>query len=92
MTWADTLRLAFRNLGQARVRTALTVGGVAIGIASLSGLVSLGVGLLEQLVVRVGKSGRVDAITGRAMRWGRVTYARGSMAEWKPGQATSAWR
>ena len=34
MTWGDTLRLAFRNLGQARVRTALTVGGVSIGIAS----------------------------------------------------------
>lgn len=63
MTWGDTLRLAFRNLGQARVRTALTVGGVSIGIASLSGMVSLGVGLQDQLMGRFTKSGMFDSIT-----------------------------
>ena len=72
MTWADTLRLAFRNLGQARVRTALTVGGVSIGIASLSGMVSLGVGLQDQLVDRFTKSGMFDSITVTAMPLGRA--------------------
>ena len=71
MTWADTLQLAFRNLGQARVRTALTVGGVSIGIASLSGMVSLGVGLQDQLVDRFTKSGMFDSITVTAMPIGR---------------------
>ena len=72
MTWGDTLRLAFRNLGQARVRTALTVGGVSIGIASLSGMVSLGVGLQDQLVDRFTKSGMFDSITVTTMPLGRA--------------------
>src|SRR5262245_31253969 len=76
MTWADTLQLAFRNLGQARVRTALTVGGVSIGIASLSGMVSLGVGLQDQLVDRFTKSGMFDSITVTAMPIGRGGPAR----------------
>ena len=79
MTWADTLRLAFRNLGQARVRTALTVGGVSIGIASLSGMVSLGVGLQDQLVDRFTKSGMFDSITVTAMPLGRAGGPAGRM-------------
>ena len=80
MTWADTLRLAFRNLGQARVRTALTVGGVSIGIASLSGMVSLGVGLQDQLVDRFTKSGMFDSITVTAMPLGRAGGPAGRIA------------
>ena len=72
MTFTDTLQLAFRNLGQARLRTALTVGGVAIGIASLSGMVSLGVGLQDQLVSRFTKSGMFDSITVTSMPVGRI--------------------
>ena len=41
MTFTDTLLLAFRNLRQSRLRTSLTTLGVAIGIASLAGMVSL---------------------------------------------------
>ena len=80
MTWGDTLRLAFRNLGQARVRTALTVGGVSIGIASLSGMVSLGVGLQDQLVDRFTKSGMFDSITVTTMSLGRAGGPAGRMA------------
>ena len=72
MTFADTLGLAFRNLGQARLRTALTVGGVSIGIASLSGMVSLGVGLQDQLMGRFAKSGIFDSITVTAASPGRA--------------------
>jgi putative ABC transport system permease protein len=63
MTFADTVQLAFRNLGQAKLRTALTTMGVSIGIASLAGMVSLGVGLQDQTVGRFMKSGMFDAIT-----------------------------
>src|SRR5438067_1592465 len=63
MTLADTVQLAFRNLRQAKLRTALTTMGVSIGIASLAGMVSLGVGLQEQTVGRFMKSGMFDAIT-----------------------------
>jgi ABC-type lipoprotein release transport system permease subunit len=63
MIVTDTLSLAFRNLRQARLRTALTTLGVAIGIASLAGMVSLGVGLEEQTIGRVVSSGMFDQIT-----------------------------
>jgi len=63
MTFRDTLALAFRNLRQSRLRTALTTLGVAIGIASLAGMVSLGVGLQEQVVGRLTQSGVFDSIT-----------------------------
>lgn len=63
MTFIDTLSLALRNLRQSRLRTALTTLGVAIGIASLAGMVSLGVGLQEQVVGRLTQSGVFDSIT-----------------------------
>ena len=72
MTFSDTLQLALRNLGQARLRTALTVGGVSIGIASLSGMVSLGVGLQDQLVGRFTQSGMFDSITVTTLPIGRL--------------------
>ncbi len=62
MTFPDTLGLALRNLGQAKLRTSLTTLGVAIGIASLAGMVSLGVGLQDQFVGRFTKSGMFDSI------------------------------
>jgi putative ABC transport system permease protein len=62
MTFRDTAGLALRNLGQAKLRTSLTTLGVAIGIASLAGMVSLGVGLQDQFVERFTKSGMFDAI------------------------------
>jgi putative ABC transport system permease protein len=63
VTFRDALGLAFRNLGQAKLRTALTTLGVSIGIASLAGMVSLGVGLQDQIVGRFTRSGMFDAIT-----------------------------
>jgi putative ABC transport system permease protein len=62
VTFLDTLGLALRNLGQAKLRTTLTTLGVAIGIASLAGMVSLGVGLQDQFVGRFTKSGMFDSI------------------------------
>jgi putative ABC transport system permease protein len=59
----DAAALALRNLKQAKVRTFLTTLGVAIGIASLSGMVSLGVGLQEQFLSRFMRSGLFNAIT-----------------------------
>jgi len=63
MTFRDTLDLAWRNLGQARLRTSLTTLGVSIGIASLAGMVSLGVGLQDQFVSRFTHSGVFDSVT-----------------------------
>ena len=80
MTFRDTLGLALRNLGEAKLRTSLTTLGVSIGIASLAGMVSLGVGLQDQFVARFTKSGLFDSITvtpGQDMPGGLATLARG---------------
>ncbi len=63
MTFRDTVSLAFRNLGQAKLRTALTMMGVSIGIASLAGMMSLGVGLQDQTIGRFTRSGVFDGVT-----------------------------
>jgi putative ABC transport system permease protein len=73
MTFADAIALALRNLRQAPLRTALTTIGVAIGIASLAGMVSLGVGLEDQFVSQFQKSGVFDVInvtSGRVAGFG----------------------
>jgi putative ABC transport system permease protein len=94
MTTADTTSLAFRNLRQAKLRTTLTTLGVSIGIASLAGMVSLGVGLQQQVVGQFLRSGVFDAITvtstplfgqrggfpGRGGRAGNPQSARNSSA------------
>ena len=80
MTFRDTLGLALRNLGEAKLRTSLTTFGVSIGIASLAGMVSLGVGLQDQFVARFTKSGLFDSITvtpGQDLPGGLATLARG---------------
>ena len=77
MTFRDTLSLALRNLGQAKLRTSLTTLGVSIGIASLAGMVSLGVGLEDQLVGRFAKSGMFDAINVMPGSVGPITFGPG---------------
>ncbi len=90
----DTLHLAFRNLRQARLRTALTTLGVAIGVAALAGMMSFGVGLQERLLNIFSKSGVFDAITVfpvdagfgrmRGMEQRRTDKGPGSAQEEKP--------
>ena len=78
MTFRDTLSLALRNLGEAKLRTSLTTLGVSIGIASLAGMVSLGVGLQDQFVSRFhGRDERVDQESLRlsAELWERTVRA-----------------
>jgi putative ABC transport system permease protein len=63
MILADTGQLALRNLREAILRTVLTSLGVAIGIASLVGMVSFGVALQDQVVGSLVRSGVFDSIT-----------------------------
>lgn len=101
MILGDTLRLALGNLRQSKLRTALTTMGVAIGIASLAGMVSLGVGLQDQFVGRFMQAGVFDAITvsgasdspalilgGRARAFGPRGAGRGGRG--RGGNAASA--
>jgi putative ABC transport system permease protein len=63
MRLADTLYLALRNLREAKLRTSLTSLGVAIGIASLVGMVSFGVAMQDQVLGNLLRSGVFDSIT-----------------------------
>jgi energy-coupling factor transporter ATP-binding protein EcfA2 len=61
--FTDAIDLSLRNLRQSRLRTSLTTLGVSIGIASLAGMISLGIGLEDQVVGRFKQSGLFGSIT-----------------------------
>ena len=68
MKLRDLTELAGRNLREALLRNALTTLGIAVGVASLVAMLSLGVGLQEMASSRLAKSGLFDAVfvTSRA--------------------------
>jgi len=62
MKLRDMTELAVRNLREAILRNSLTTLGVAVGVASLVAMLSLGVGLQQLASSRLTKSGLFDAI------------------------------
>src|SRR5690242_4266519 len=62
MKFRDLSDLAFRNLREAVLRNSLTTLGVAVGVASLVAMLSLGAGLQELATSRLAKSGLFDSI------------------------------
>ena len=62
MKTRDLTELAFRNLREAILRNSLTTLGVAVGVASLVAMLSLGVGLQTLASQRLTRSGLFDAV------------------------------
>ena len=62
MKTRDLADLALRNLSEALLRNALTTLGVAVGVASLVAMLSLGVGLQQLASKRLSQSGLFDTI------------------------------
>jgi putative ABC transport system permease protein len=62
MKLRDMTELAVRNLREAILRNSLTTLGVAVGVASLVAMLSLGVGLQQLATSRLSKSGLFDSI------------------------------
>src|SRR5438034_723749 len=62
MKLRDMTELALRNLREAILRNSLTTLGVAVGVASLVAMLSLGVGLQQLASSRLAKSGLFDSI------------------------------
>lgn len=58
----DLTDLAVRNLREALLRNALTTLGIAVGVASLVAMLSLGVGLQQMAAKRLSQSGLFDTI------------------------------
>jgi putative ABC transport system permease protein len=58
----DLAELAVRNLREAVLRNSLTTLGIAVGVASLVAMLSLGVGLQDLASDRLSRTGLFDAI------------------------------
>src|SRR5438477_5378798 len=70
MNFTDIMALAWRNLRQAKLRTALTVIGVVIGVAAIITMVSLGLGLQRNIIANA--LSKLDLFT-RITVWGAGT-------------------
>jgi putative ABC transport system permease protein len=58
----DLTELAVRNLREALLRNSLTTLGVAVGVASLVAILSVGIGLQALATKRLSRSGLFDAV------------------------------
>jgi putative ABC transport system permease protein len=70
MKIGDLSELAARNLRESILRNTLTVLGIAVGIASLVAMLSLGIGLQNLIGRRLERSGLFDSVAVRAGRQG----------------------
>ena len=57
MTWLETLRTAYDSLRTRRLRSALTMLGILIGIAAVMLTVGLGQGAQKQVTDQINKLG-----------------------------------
>jgi putative ABC transport system permease protein len=67
----DLVDLAARNLRESSLRNSLTTLGIAVGVASLVAMLSLGIGLQQLADRRLARSGLFDTIvvnSGRSLR------------------------
>jgi ABC-type lipoprotein release transport system permease subunit len=69
MSFFDILRLAIRNLRQAKLRALLTTMGVIVGVAVIVTMVSFGLGLQQNMLARFGALDLFNEITvfGRSL-------------------------
>ena len=95
MKIGDLAELAGRNLREALLRNSLTTMGIAVGVASLVAMLSLGVGLQNLANERLARTGLFDAIfvtprsnyPGFGRPEGPVTVADGTSTRPRCGRA-----
>src|ERR1700720_246405 len=68
MKLPDLTELALRNLRESVLRNSLTKVGIAVGVASLVALLSLGIGLQQLATRRLVKSGLFDTVVVTSRR------------------------
>src|ERR1700685_922743 len=81
--------LALRNLRESLLRNSLTTLGVAVGVASLVAMLSLGVGLQELASKRLANSGLFDTVLVSS-RSNLRAFARGAAANSSPPHESRA--
>ncbi len=75
MRWIDLLRMSSGNLKRRKLRTFLTILGVVIGTASIVVMISLGLGMQEQMYREVEQSGGMTSLTVTGKQDGGGMYA-----------------
>lgn len=80
MRWRDIIYLSYRNLIIRRSRSLLTIGGVAVGIAAIIFLVSLGYGL-QALAIR-------DTLQSKSLNYFDVRVGTGDISMIDPALLT----
>jgi putative ABC transport system permease protein len=73
----DLVELAARNLRESILRNSLTTVGIAVGVASLVAMLSLGIGLQESWTARLGRSGLFDTV---------MVYSRRDISSFDPAE------
>src|SRR5438552_11560604 len=68
MKLPDLTELALRNLRESLLRNSLTTVGIAVGVASLVAMLSLGIGLQQLATRRLVKSGLFDTVVVTSRR------------------------
>lgn len=71
MKFQDAIELAARSLRESVLRNSLTTLGIAVGVASLVAMLSLGVGLEQMAAKRLKRSGLFDTIVVTSRREAR---------------------
>lgn len=88
----DLGELAIRNLREALLRNSLTTLGIAVGVASLVAMLSLGVGLQELASKRLSNSGLFDTVIvmsrSASRGFGRAPEPRDDSTTGAPGKGT----
>lgn len=74
MRWIDLLRMSSGNLKRRKLRTFLTILGVVIGTASIVVMISLGLGMQEQMYREVEQSGGMTNLTVTGKQEGGSMY------------------
>jgi len=77
----DLVELSARNLRESLLRNSLTTLGIAVGVASLVAMLSLGIGLQRLASLRLERSGLFDTV---------VVFPRRGMEGFGPPRAASA--
>src|SRR3990172_204958 len=65
MKLSDLNELAWQNLREAFLRNSLTTLGIAVGVASLVAMLSLGIGLQDMISRRLERGGLFDSVAVR---------------------------
>ncbi len=70
MKLRDLCELAGRNLRESLLRNSLTTLGIAVGVASLVAMLSLGIGLQQLAMRRLERTGLFDSVLVRTRQLG----------------------